>query len=126
VAAGTGIVPFRAMLRDQLSSDKSSDSFHQFTLIFGARYERGLLYRAEFEELERRHPNFRFWPTLSRPEPEWRGRVGHVQKHLFEAVGERRDMSVFVCGLKAMVDDVRARLKAAGFDRRRIIYEKYD
>ena len=80
----------------------------------------------EFEELARKHPNFQFWPTLSRPETEWRGRVGHVQEHLFEAIGERRDVNVFVCGLKAMVDDVRSRLKAEGFDRKRIVYEKYD
>jgi CDP-4-dehydro-6-deoxyglucose reductase len=49
-----------------------------------------------------------------------------VQPHLLEAVGERRDLDVYVCGLKLMVDDVRAILKARGFDRKQIIYEKYD
>ena len=122
VATGTGIVPFRAMLHDQLARDSS----HQFTLIFGVRYERGLLYREEFEELARKHPNFRFWPTLSRPDAGWTGRTGHVQKHLYDAVGERRDINVFICGLAVMVDDVRSALKASGFDRRRIICEKYD
>ena len=122
VATGTGVAPFRAMLRDQLERDSS----HQFTLIFGVRYERGLLYRQEFEELAREHPNFRFWPTLSRSEASWTGRIGHVQEHLLEAVGERRDVNVFICGLKAMVDDVRAILKASGFERKRISYEKYD
>ena len=62
----------------------------------------------------------------SRPEPSWIGRTGHVQQHLLEAVGDRRDMDVYVCGLKAMVDDVRAQLKGMGFDRKQIIYEKYD
>ena len=122
VATGTGIAPFRAMLQDRLAPD----SARQFTLIFGVRYERGLLYRAEFEELARDHPNFRFWPTLSRPEPGWRGRCGHVQEHLTEAIGERRDVNVFICGLKAMVDDVRSLLKSWGFEKKRIIYEKYD
>lgn len=122
VATGTGIVPFRAMLHDRLPQD----SLHQFTLIHGARYEYGLLYRAEFEELARKHKNFRFWPTITRPDPAWQGRTGWVQQHLFEAIGDRRDLKVFVCGLKAMVDDVRARLKTAGFDRKRIICEKYD
>ena len=122
VAAGTGIVPFRAMLRDQLARDRS----HQYTLLFGVRHERGLLYRREFEELAEMHPNFRFWPTLSRPETDWTGRAAHVQQHLFEAIGERRDVNVFICGLKAMVDDVRSILKAQGFDRKQIIYEKYD
>jgi len=122
VATGTGIVPFRAMLRDRLPVDAE----HQFTLIFGVRYERGLLYRAEFEELARKHANFHFWPTLSRPDTGWKGRTGHVQQHLLEAVGERRDVNVFICGLKEMVDDVRSLLKAKGFERKRIIYEKYD
>jgi CDP-4-dehydro-6-deoxyglucose reductase, E3 len=122
VATGTGIVPFRAMLQDRLSRD----SVHQYTLIFGVRYEHVLLYREEFEQLAQDHPNFHFWPTLSRPEPGWTGRTGHVQAHLFEAVGERRDVNVFICGLKEMVDDVRSILKSSGFDRKRIICEKYD
>jgi CDP-4-dehydro-6-deoxyglucose reductase len=49
-----------------------------------------------------------------------------VQKHLVEALGGRTDVNVFICGLKAMVDDVRAILKSSGFERKRIIYEKYD
>lgn len=122
VATGTGVAPFRAMMQDRLAQD----SLHKYTLLFGVRYERGLLYRADFEELAREHPNFRFWPTLSRPEPEWRGRSGHVQAHLAEAVAERRDVNVFICGLKAMVDDVRSLLKSWGFERKRVIYEKYD
>jgi CDP-4-dehydro-6-deoxyglucose reductase len=126
IATGTGIAPFRAMLHDQLSRDRSHDRSHQFTLIFGVRYEHTLLYAQEFEGLARKHPNFRFWPTLSRPDPDWTGRTGHVQAHLVEAIGERRDVNVFICGLKAMVDDVRSILKSSGFDRKRIIYEKYD
>jgi len=122
VASGTGVAPFRAMLHDRLSGD----DIHQFTLIHGVRYERGLLYRDEFEELARDHPNFRYWPTLSRPGAAWQGRTGHVQAHLDEALGGRRDINVFICGLKAMVDDVRSILKAEGFDRKRVTYEKYD
>jgi CDP-4-dehydro-6-deoxyglucose reductase len=122
VATGTGIAPIRSMLEVWLGQDDP----RQLTLIFGVRYEHALLYREELEELARTHPNFRFWPTLSRPESSWTGRTGHVQQHLLEAVGERRDMDVYICGLKAMVDDVRALLKSMGFDRKQIIYEKYD
>ena len=122
VATGTGIAPMRSMLGAWLGQDDP----RQLTLIFGVRYEYSLLYREEFEQLARKHSNFRFWPTLSRPEPSWTGRTGHVQAHLLEAIGERRDVDVYICGLKAMVDDVRAQLKGMGFDRKQIIYEKYD
>jgi len=122
VATGTGIAPFRAMLSTRLARDSS----RQITLLFGVRHERSLLYRDEFETLARQHPNFRFWPTLTRPEPTWSGRAGRVQQHLAEAVGSRHDLSVYICGLREMVDSVRASLKSAGFERQHIIYEKYD
>jgi CDP-4-dehydro-6-deoxyglucose reductase len=35
-------------------------------------------------------------------------------------------MDVYICGMKAMVDDMRQQLKALGLDRKRIIFEKYD
>jgi NAD(P)H-flavin reductase len=122
VATGTGIAPVRSMLEAWLGQDDP----RKLTLIFGVRHEHGLLYREEFEELAAKHSNFRFWPTLSRPTESWTGRTGHVQKHLAEAIGERRDLDIYICGLAAMVDDVRTQLKAMGFDRKQIIYEKYD
>jgi ferredoxin-NADP reductase len=121
IATGTGIAPFRSILQAHLS--RSSPAF---TLLFGVRHENGVLYRTEFEETARCFPHFRFWPTLTRPGPDWTGRTGRVQAHLTEAVGDRRDMDIFVCGLKPMVDDVRSILKQAGFDRKQIFYEKYD
>lgn len=122
VATGTGVAPFRSMLASFLGKGGGRD----VTLLFGARYEHGLLYRGEFASWAASHPGFRFWPTLTRPEPGWSGRTGRVQEYLFEATGLRRDVDVYICGLKAMVDDVRAKLTEAGFERKRIVYEKYD
>jgi ferredoxin-NADP reductase len=122
IATGTGIAPFRSILQAHLSENSPA-----FTLLFGVRYEHSLMYRKEFEEMARRFPNFRFWPTLTRHDPQWTGRTGRVQAHLEEAIGGRRDVDVFLCGLKAMVDDVRNILKGQmGFDRKQILYEKYD
>lgn len=122
IATGTGIAPFRAMLRSPAVLESGS----KILLLFGARYEGGLVYRAEFEGLAERRANFRFWPTITRPGPRWCGRTGWVQQHLDEALEGRIDLDVYICGLKAMVDSVRDTLKAKGFDRKQIIYEKYD
>jgi CDP-4-dehydro-6-deoxyglucose reductase len=121
IATGTGIAPFRSILQAHLHHSSPA-----LTLLFGVRYESHLMYRTEFEDMARRFPHFRFWPALSRPEPEWSGRAGHVQNHLEQALAGRRDIDVYLCGLKAMVDDVRRILKGWGFDRKQIFYEKYD
>jgi ferredoxin-NADP reductase len=126
VATGTGIAPFRSMLLDHLPRTQPD-----VTLLFGVRYEEGLLYREEFERLTREYPSFRFLPTITRPTAGWNGRTGRVQQHLDEALAlhtpiEISNVDVYICGLKEMVDDVRKDLKQRGFDRKQIIYEKYD
>ncbi len=126
VATGTGIAPFRSMLLDHLPKTQP-----QVTLLFGVRYEHGLLYRDELEHLERHYPSFRFVPTITRPTETWTGRTGRVQSHLDEVLAlhtpdEIFNVDVYICGLKEMVDDVRKELKQRGFDRKQIIYEKYD
>jgi ferredoxin-NADP reductase len=122
IATGTGIAPFRSMAPGYLAQPQA----RQLTLLFGVRHESTIYYRGDFEALERSHSNFRFWPALSRADSSWAGRSGHVQTHLPDALAGRTDLDVYICGLKAMVDDVRAILKELGFDRKQIIFEKYD
>jgi len=122
VATGTGVVPYRPMLKQAGYLDQGT----KVTLIFGARYESGLMFRAEFEQLAAQHANFNFIATVTRPEPSWQGRSGRVQPLLWEVIGDRTDLDVYVCGLKEMVESMREELKARGFDRKQIIVEKYD
>jgi CDP-4-dehydro-6-deoxyglucose reductase len=121
VATGTGIAPFRSMLSLMKEHPDS-----RFTLIFGVRHEHGLLYHDELTAMAKIVPNFDYRPTLTRPPHHWTGRSGRVQQYVMEALGDRRDMDVYICGLREMVDEMRTKLKEAGLDRKRIIYEKYD
>ncbi len=126
VCTGTGIAPFRSILLDLLPRTQP-----HISMLFGTRHETGLLYREEMEQLAREYPSFRYLTTLSQPQTGWQGRAGRVTAHLDEAIGLRtpEDMvetDVYICGLKEMVDDVRTELKKRGFDRKQIIYEKYD
>jgi ferredoxin-NADP reductase len=122
VATGTGIAPFRGMLQAYFGAGGDQ----QITLVYGVRYAESILYAQEFERMAAQHSNFHFCPTLSRPGEDWQQRRGHVQEHVLEALGDRRDMDVYICGLKLMVDDMRTRLKDLGLDRKQIVFEKYD
>jgi CDP-4-dehydro-6-deoxyglucose reductase len=119
VATGTGVTPFRSIIQHH-------EFEHPCTLVLGARHEYGLLYRAEFEDLARTNPKFRFLPTLTRPDPTWQGLRGRVHEPVLEVLGDRLDVDVYICGLAEMVNELRNKLKEKGLDRKRIIVEKYD
>jgi CDP-4-dehydro-6-deoxyglucose reductase len=122
VATGTGIAPFRSMLKDA----RIWESGKHCTLVLGVRYVEGILYREEFEALARQQPTFDFRPVVSRPGPDWAGRTGHVQPHVLDIVGDRRDVDIYICGLKEMVNSVKSSLRELGFHKKQLIFEKYD
>jgi CDP-4-dehydro-6-deoxyglucose reductase len=123
VATGTGIAPFRPMLQHTLPRHPEK----KFVLVFGVRYEHGFMYKQEFEEMERQYPNFKFIATVTRPTPQWTGNSGRVQQYVFQEIGDRKDFDVYICGLKEMVNDVRDRcIKELGFDKKQVVYERYD
>ena len=125
IATGTGIAPYRAMLH-WLLADESRHENKKFWLLFGSRYETGLYYHSEFQRLAATHENFHYLPTLSRGGPAWNGLRGYVQEHVPGIAGNRTDMHAYICGLEKMVHANRELLKSLGWDRKSILYEKYD
>lgn len=125
IATGTGIAPIRGMLEEIFAGPAKLSQ--NVTLIFGVRYLETILYRSEFEVLAAQHPQFHFLPTLSRPPASWQGATGYVQEHLRKQFAGRKDFKAYICGLKAMVDEVRFILKEEfELDRKQIRFEKYD
>ena len=96
-------------------------------LVFGTRYEHGIYYKEEFEQIDREHPNFHYVSTLSRCQDDWQGCRGYVQDHVREIVRGRPDMIAYICGLNDMVDHNRKMLmEEMGWDRKQIVFERYD
>jgi len=128
IATGTGIAPFRSMLHalfDNNTPDSTVQKPH-FWLVFGSRYESDIYYHAEFERLAAQHANFTYLPTLSRGGEDWKGLRGYVQEHVRALAEAHTDRDAFICGLDKMVSANRHLLKALGWERKAIRYEKYD
>ncbi|HSY65291.1 MAG TPA: FAD-dependent oxidoreductase [Terriglobales bacterium] len=142
IATGTGIAPFRSMLHWLLASDPEAEKDgrgrppstntparhqgHQLYMLFGNRTEKDIYYHDEFQRLAREHANFDYLPTLSRGGPEWKGLRGYVQEHVPGIVAGRTGLHAYICGLDKMVKANRDLLKSLGWDRKSILYEKYD
>jgi len=125
IATGTGIAPYRSMLH-WLLADESRHQGKHFWLLFGSRDEKNIYYHDEFIALATAHKNFEYLPTLSRGSPNWQGLRGYVQEHVPAIVGYRLDMHAYICGLDKMVRANRDLLKSLGWDRKSVLYERYD
>jgi len=125
IATGTGIAPFRGMLH-WLLADESRHQGKNLVLVFGNRTQQDIYYHDEFLRLAAAHANFHYLPTLSRGGPEWLGLRGYVQEHVPAIAQGRVDMHAYVCGLDKMVRANRDLLKSLGWERKSILYEKYD
>jgi phenol/toluene 2-monooxygenase (NADH) P5/A5 len=133
LAAGTGVAPFRSMLRGLFPLEPAHQTWapyrfladRQVWLFFGVRHEDEILYESEFRRMAERYATFHFVPTISRPKQQWTGATGYVQDHLVTQLRDPAGKQVYVCGLLPMIESARAELKAMGFQREQIHYEIY-
>ena len=123
VATGTGIAPFKAIIEDELKKG-NTQTFH---LIFGVRYIKDIFYQDFFEDLAKKHQNFTFDLTLSKPENgDWSGKTGRVTDLLQKLEIDETNTEVYICGLKDMINSVSEILKEKGLGEEMIHFEKYD
>jgi ferredoxin-NADP reductase len=126
IATGTGIAPIRSIIQ-WLFEPPDRNRSREYWLVFGTRREESIYYREEFQRIEKENRNFHYVPTLSRGGDDWEGRRGYVQDHVRGIVAGRPDMQAYICGLHPMVDANRKLLlEEMGWDRKRVIFERYD
>lgn len=130
VCTGTGVAPFRSMIQDLKNRKVSHGNIH---LIFGTRFQNGILYKDEFEQLVKELPGFRYSVTLSKEEnfhlngQQFDLKKGYVHQVYLENYPEKNpNLSFYLCGWTKMVDEAVANLiLKIGFDRTQVKYELY-
>jgi ferredoxin-NADP reductase len=143
IATGTGIAPMLSFVQGLFpSSGQDLSRGRKFWLVYGTRHETELYYRDYFEEITEEHANFHYMNTLSRPHDGWEGTRGYVQElvaeiaeghashhfrenNLPEPVGGFA-VHAYICGLNDMVSANRERLMGLGWQRKQVIFERYD
>jgi len=121
MATGTGVAPLRAMIKHLFHVNFARDVW----LLFGTRYEHGLLYESEFRQLSALRHNFHYVPTVSRPK-DWHGEVGHIQqtfqKHITDFTNNKE---IYLCGWLEVVKAICKDLEAVGVPKEKLHYEEW-
>lgn len=131
IATGTGIAPMRGFVEWLFDEQQPRHQGKDIWLIYGTRYESEIYYRQLFESVAKRNPNFHYMVTLSRCGEEWTGCRGYVQDHVKAVLESRPDrgvgtMDAYICGLNLMVSANRKQLADFGWDKKQIVFERYD
>lgn len=126
-AAGSGITPVMSILRTTLEMEPQS----HFTLVYGNRSRRSIIFRDALEDLKNRYmQRLQVIHILSREEPDsplHHGRInGEKCRQLAAGLINLASIDeVFVCGPENMIQEVSSALEAAGFPSAQIHYERF-
>lgn len=145
IATGTGIAPMRSYAQALFpEGQEPTTEGKKIWLVYGTRHETELYYKQYFEKLAAQHPGFHYINTLSRPHEGWEGARGYVQEYVAKIAEEHArnnhrppaesaadapasfNIHAYICGLNDMVSANRDKLMGLGWQRKQIIFERYD
>ncbi|MGH7837363.1 MAG: ferredoxin--NADP reductase [Candidatus Binataceae bacterium] len=122
IAEGTAIAPIRPMIRRLLAQNPAARG----RLLYVAERSDHLLYREELEALPRLHPRFEVSMTViaGTAEARWARLSEEARRRWIDGDGERT-RHFYICGVGAGVLELRDILRAAGYERRAVHYERW-
>ena len=123
LAGGSGIVPFRAMLRHWAAGERDAAA----RLIYSSRSLGDVIYREELTSLSS-EDGLDLKLALTREWPEgWEGLRGRIDRGLLEQVTRPPEHHplVYVCGPTSFVETVAQALVEIGHDAQRIRTERF-
>ena len=131
IGGGAGMAPLRAMIRDRLLD---ADDRRPIVFFYGARSERDLIYKTEFELLDHRHARFTYLCAVSgedalhdaRTPPLPACHIHDLAREVIPALDvDYARTGFYVCGPPAMLEAARAMLKSLGVPDANILVDDF-
>jgi len=122
IATGSGIASIRSMVLDLLE-EKNDKRF--IKLHWGLRFVEDMFWEDDFRRLHKHYDNFNFHLTLSKPPEKWPLCSGHVTECVEVEIKLGVDWGVYLCGNKAMIDEVSELVQKKGVVKEQIYFEKF-
>jgi Na+-transporting NADH:ubiquinone oxidoreductase subunit F len=123
IAGGCGMAPMRSIIYHLAERGMP----RKFLYFFGARSKKDLFFTEELKKLEKKYPNFKYFPALSEPSPKdhWEGEVGLITQVVEKYVEEKGEKEAYLCGPPPMIDAAMRVLTKKGVTPENVYYDKF-
>jgi Na+-transporting NADH:ubiquinone oxidoreductase subunit F len=128
IGGGAGMAPMRSHIFDQFRTKKTG---RKATFWYGGRSLRELFYIEEFQEIEKKSPNFKFNIALSEPKKEdnWNGYTGFIHQVIIDNYlkqhPEPEEIEYYICGPPMMNQAVLKMLDDYGVPQEMIAFDDF-
>lgn len=128
IGGGAGMAPMRSHIFDQLNRINTN---RKISFWYGARSLREVFYADDFDELQEKHPNFKWNLALSEPSPEdnWTGYTGFIHQVLYDEYlkdhSSPEDCEYYMCGPPMMNSAVIHMLEDQGVEPENIMLDDF-
>jgi len=82
---------------------------NKITLFYGCSIPDDVVFREEFEELAKTNKNLKLVVTVSRPTPDWKGKIGRINDDMIKMeLPDFKEYIFYACGPPPMVKGMEA------------------
>jgi len=122
LSGGVGITPLRSICR--YCTDTLLDT--EITLLYGNRTEGDIVFKNEFEEMQKQNKKLRVVFTVDEASEGWSGNTGLIDSGMIkEAISDYNGRVFYVCGPLGMVRAMEELLRNIGIPRENIKEENF-
>jgi len=121
IATGTGVAPLRAHILDLLAKNTK----RAMTLVFGISEIEHLFLQEEWDELKKKHKNFKVITVCENGHDGWPGETGMVTEVVPRVIKDLPRHSIYICGNPNMLIEMVAVLRENGVSDEQIHTEGY-
>jgi ferredoxin-NADP reductase len=111
LAGGIGITPFRSICR--YCTDKQLKT--RITLIYGNLTEKDIVFRREFEDMQKQNRNLKCVFTINEANGDWKGSIGFINGEMIKKeIPDYKERVFYLCGPPAMVKALKGIINQLG------------
>ncbi len=122
LSGGIGITPLRSIIK--YCTDKQLST--SVILLYGNQTERDIVFKDQFEEMQRQNRNLKVVHTLAEPSESWKGYTGYINADMIKKeIPDYKERVFYICGPPKMVEAMENLLSSLSVPKKQVKKENF-